>query len=43
MGTRNKSRQEFYVPWRLMKFAQKDFWTVRWIGKSPNLNERIRS
>ena len=42
LGLRNKSRWEFYGQWRLMKFAQNDFWTRRSIGKSPILKERIR-
>ena len=42
MGSRNKSRQEFYGPWRLMEVALNDFWTPRSTGKSHNLKERIR-
>ena len=42
LGFRSKSRQEFYVPWRLMKFPQNDFWTLGLIQKNHNLKERIR-
>ena len=38
----NKSPLKFYVRWRLMKFAQNDFWTPRSIGQNQNLKERIR-
>ena len=42
LGFRNKSRQEFYGQWRLMKFALNDVWTLGSTGKNHNLKERIR-
>ena len=41
LGFRNKSRQESYMQWRLMKFALNDFWTLHSTGKSHNLKEHI--
>ena len=41
-GLRNKSNQEFYGQWRLMKLALNDVWTPRSTGKSHILEERIR-
>ena len=42
LGFRNKSRQEFYGQWRLMKFALNDFWMPCSTRKSHNLKDRIR-
>ena len=43
LGFQNKSRQESYVQWRVMKFALNDFLTPRSTRKCHNLKERIRS